>query len=343
MLSGRMLTAIALAGALLAATRAGAEIIKKEDMLRGIAITRAQCDATPQTLWLNLYGRDFCVRYYLSNAGGEGPRPVVFVDGDQHLKLNIKTWTWIDTSEAKDIDTDELMKTADRFSKMAKTTAIFVGRIGLGGTSGNHTSRHTLLELHLMNAALDALKQRYGFEGFHLAGQSGGSKLAGGLLGLRRDVACAALGSGPLATPPPVKNPDPGRSFFDASQNLPLMAKDRLLRPFVITDKTDKTVPVAQQTGFVDRMRAAGRRVPQLFVEATDDEHHGVQRYTELVAGGCVLGRPDEEIARAVSTIVKRNVEYNERRRKEAGAKASILAAARQPAPDPSVATAGKK
>jgi len=35
-----------------------------------------------------------------------------------------------------------------------------------------------------------------------------------------------------------------------------------------------------------------------------------------------------------VSTIVKRNAEYNERRRKEIYAKASIVAAARQAVPD---------
>src|ERR1700676_1391930 len=86
----RVLSAFALAGALLAATAAGAEIIKKEDMLRGITVTRPQCDATPQTLWLNVDGRDYCVRYYLSTAGGEGPRPVVFLDGDQNVKLDAK-------------------------------------------------------------------------------------------------------------------------------------------------------------------------------------------------------------------------------------------------------------
>src|ERR1700680_3183796 len=102
----RALPAIALVGALfgtlLAATGAGAEIFKKEDLLRGITITHAQCDATAQTVWLNVHGRDFCVRYYLSTAGGEGPRPVVFLQGDQLGKFNTKTWTWIDTSEAKD-------------------------------------------------------------------------------------------------------------------------------------------------------------------------------------------------------------------------------------------------
>jgi pimeloyl-ACP methyl ester carboxylesterase len=342
MAMARTLSTVALFGVLTAATGAGAEIIKKEDILRGLTITRAQCDATAQTLWLNVHGRDFCVRYYLSTVGGEGARPVVFLQGDQKLNLNRKTWSWIDPSGATDVDTDDLMRTADEFSKLAKTTAIFLGRIGLGGTSGSHMARHTLLELHLANAALDAIKQRYGFEGFHLAGQSGGSKLAAALLGLRRDVACAVLGSGPLATPVPPNGPDPGRSFFDASENVSPLAKDRLLRPLVITDKADKRVPPAVQTGFVDKMRKAGRQVPQFFVEATDDEHHGVQVYTEVAVGGCVLGRSDEDIGRALSVIIKRSVDVSERNKKEAKDKAAILATARQSEPDPHVAAGAK-
>jgi hypothetical protein len=65
--------------------------------------------------------------------------------------------------------------------------------------------------------------------------------------------------------------------------------------------------------------------------------------YTQLITAGCVLGRSDDEIARAVGTLVKRNVDYNQQRHREASAKASIQAAARQPAADPAVAAAGKK
>jgi hypothetical protein len=188
---------IALALATLAASGAVAEIIKKEDLLRGITISRAQCEATSRTLWLAVDGRDFCVRYYLSTAGGEGLRPVVFLQGDRiRSRFNRKTWTWIDPSKAEDTDTDELMKVADQFSKMAKTTAIYLARIGVEGTSGNHMARKTVLELDLMNAAIDAIKRRHGFEGFHLAGQSGGSRIAAGLIGLRRDISCLVLGSG---------------------------------------------------------------------------------------------------------------------------------------------------
>ena len=337
----RIWSAIALAGALVAATGAHADIIKKDDMLRGVTITRAQCDAIEQAVWVNASGHDFCVRYYLSTAGGEGPRPVVFIQGDYFGKLDPKTWTWVDPSDAKDINTDDLMRMADGFSKMAKTTAIYLARIGVEGTSGNHTARKTVLELHMMNAALDAIKQRYGYEGFHLVGQSGGSKLVAGLIGLRHDIACAVSGSGPLATPGSPRTTDPGRTFFDATRNIPLLAQNRSLRLLLVTDPADKRVPIALQSGFVDKMRQAGRQVPQFLVEAIDEDHHGVVMYSELVVAGCVLGKTDAEIARAVGTIVKRSAEYNERRQKEALAKPGIAAATRQTVRDAGAAPGG--
>jgi hypothetical protein len=54
---------LVLLGAVVTAGSAAAEVFKKEDMLRGITVSREQCAATPQTLWLNVYRRDFCVRY----------------------------------------------------------------------------------------------------------------------------------------------------------------------------------------------------------------------------------------------------------------------------------------
>src|SRR5215510_11166786 len=117
---------MAVAAAAVAATGAGAEIIKKEDMLRGITTTRERCAETGQTLWLNVDKQDFCVRYYLSTAGGEGTRPVVFLQGDHFGTVDPKTWQWIPISKDKnagvtfdptdpaangDVNTDDLMKT----------------------------------------------------------------------------------------------------------------------------------------------------------------------------------------------------------------------------------------
>jgi dienelactone hydrolase len=335
-----LLAAVVLASGGLAADRAGADVIKKEDMLRGVTTTRAQCVAIEQAVWLNVYGQEFCVRYYLSTAGGEGSRPVVFWNGDSNGPLaitrdrsgNVIRRAWTDPSKAQDVDTAELKEIADAFSKMAKTTAIYIGRIGVEGTSGNHMSRKTLVELQLMNAALDAIKRRYEFEGFHLAGQSGGSRLVFALSGMRRDVGCAVSGSGQLTTQMASgKFGDPGTTYFDLMDSVPLLAQNRAVRLMMITDPADQQVPAAEQTPMVDKMRQAGRLVPQFFVESTDAKHHGVLEYTRLAMAGCVLGKPDADIARAVGTITRRNAEINQRKRDEAKTKTATSAMAREP------------
>jgi len=316
-----------------AVTSARADVIKKDDMLRGIDMTRAQCDVIHDTVWVGVFGRDFCVRYYLSTAGGEGRRPVVFMQGDYFG--NIKNGAWVNTSDAKDINTDDLMQTADTFSKMTKTTAIYLARIGVEGTSGNHLWRKTELELALINVALDAIKHRYDFDGFHLVGQSGGSKLLGGLIELRHDITCAVSGSGRLDDVTARSKPgDPAHSYFDVAQNIPLLLQNRGLRIMLVTDPDDKSVPLAQQAGFVSKMRQSGRPVPEFMVQATDDSHHGVVAYARLVVAGCVLGKSDAEIASAVSTMVRRSAEYNARRQREIAARPTIAAAvAGLPAP----------
>src|SRR5579864_4259403 len=96
--------AIITAGLLFAAPGASADIVKKEDMLRGVTISHAQCDSTPQTLWLSVFGQDFCVRYYLSTAGGEGPRPLVYLSGDKFWPVNVRTWQWAPSKTTKVLD-----------------------------------------------------------------------------------------------------------------------------------------------------------------------------------------------------------------------------------------------
>jgi hypothetical protein len=349
---------LAMAAAAMGATAAGAEIIKKEDMLRGITTTRDRCAATPQTVWLNVDKQDFCVRYYLSIAGGEGTRPVVFLTGDHFTTVSAKTWQWIPISKDKnagvtydptnptqhgDVNTDDLPRTADAFSKMAKTTAIYLARIGIDGTSGNHVFRKTMLELHLMNAALDAIKQRHGFEGFHLAGQSGGSALVTALAATRRDISCAVSGSGPLGRSYDIASKDPARTLVNPLEFVPSIVQNRSVRFFMVTDSTDRSVPAKQQTPFAEKLHRAGRDISQYFVAATDDYHHGVVGYTQLVTGGCVLGKSDADIATAVGTMVKRNAAFNAQRRKEIALFTKNGAASPPPSAEPRAPPSGAR
>ncbi len=335
----RSLAALVLAVAGFAAP-AGADIIRAEDTLRGITMTRAQCGAMEQAVWLNVYGQELCVRYYLSTAGGEGSRPVVFWNGDSNGPLDITQdnrsgkiirRSWHDPSRAFDVDTGAFVAMADMFSKMTKTTAIYIGRIGVEGTSGNHMSRKTLLELQLMNAALDAIKQRHGFEGFHLAGQSGGARLVFGLAAIRHDVGCAVAGSGQLGTEKAAsQRGDPGQTYFEI--DVPALAHNHAARQIMITDPDDQQMPAAtEQTPLALKLKQAGGAVEQFLVQSTAANHHDVTEYTRLIMAGCMLGKPYSDIALAASTIVRRNAEINQSREDKAKAKAAFTMTARQP------------
>jgi hypothetical protein len=276
----------------LAAMPAAAEIISVADLARDKVVTPQQCAATPQTVFVNTAGRGYCVRYYLSAVGGEGPRPVVFLQGDMPCgPPDLKTLTCPFKPGATDQNTDDLVRYPDRMSREQKTTAIYLARVGRDGSSGSHALRHTMIELQIANAALDMIKQRYGFEGFHLYGHSGGANMVGGLAGLRHDVACAVAADGQLAFGKAV-SPVPSIRFLDASDMIPAIARNRALRLIVITDPQDRIVRIDRQNPFVEKLRKAGGEVEQYFVEATDEEHHFTTPHAVVAMTDCLQRVP---------------------------------------------------
>jgi hypothetical protein len=213
--------------------------------------------------------------------------------------------------------------------------------------SANHVLRKTLLELHLMGAALDAIKHRYGFEGSHLAGQSGGSSgstLVTGRAGTRHDIACAVSGSGRLVMSGG-SSKEPAGTLVHPLRSVTSIAYNRAVHFFMITDSADRRVPAGQQTPFAEKLRRASRSIPQYFVTATDDFHHGVVSYSELVTAGWAPGKSDAEIATAVGALVNRNAAYDQQRRKEIALFGNNGTA--RPSPEPRVGsqarTSGKR
>ena len=192
------MSTLVLATAFWHADAAQAEIIPLTNMLHGTTISAAQCAARRDTVWVTAFNQGFCLRYYVSTAGGNGPLPIVLLSGDKLGPYNRTTELFSPGPQDGDVDTSNLIKRADVASQLAGTLAIYLARIGIDGSSGFHGVRKTNLELETVNAALNAIKSRYRLNGFHLVGQSGGAGLIGSLLGMRHDVGCAVLGSGPL-------------------------------------------------------------------------------------------------------------------------------------------------
>jgi hypothetical protein len=165
-----------------------------------------------------------------------------------------------------------------------------------------------MLELAMVDKALDAIKQRHGFEGFHLVGQSGGSTLVGGLIGWRQDIGCAVPGAGRLARLTTAKKmSDPGRQYFDPSDSIPAIIRNGA-RILVVTDPADEKVNVEHQVAFVRKLRKAGGQVEQFFAQATDKDHHFVSAYARYVAAACMGGKSNQEIAQGLAELVKKRL-----------------------------------
>jgi dienelactone hydrolase len=287
------------------ASVARAEIIPLADMLRGIPMTATECAAKPYAVWVTAYRQSICMRYYLSDAGGAGPKPVVFLSGDKLGVFNGTTQTFAPRPDDKDVDTDLLIKRADMFSRAAGTTAIYLARIGVDGSSGYHGARRTLLELQIVNEAIEAIKKRHRFEGFHLFGQSGGAALVATLPAWRSDVGCAVAGAGPLSANKTTPPSDPARRHVDPSEFAAAIAANRSARILVITDPADQTVPIERQITFVRELRRAGREVDQFFVQAADVHRHDVSAYSLLAVSECARRSPTPEIARKLAAYVQ--------------------------------------
>ncbi|MET0866923.1 MAG: hypothetical protein ABWY35_02400 [Pseudorhodoplanes sp.] len=300
-------TAALVAAALLSfAGAARADIVPLVDQLRGLTISQNQCDALPRAVFVAVAGREFCIRYYLSVAGGTGKQPMVFLQGDRLGRLDTRTGEFQPGPRDRDIDTKDFNRIATELSQQAGAPAIYLARPGLDGSSGTHRIRHTTLELLAVNAALEAIKQRHGFIGYHMLGQSGGSTLIGGLLGMRPDLGCVVIGSGLLSYRAARRSSDPARDFFNPADAVAAIAQKRGSRILLVTDPADRKVPERVQTEFGQRLRAAGGQVDQFLVQATDDDRHGVLPYARTAMEGCLRGTPTDLIGSQIGKQVER-------------------------------------
>jgi hypothetical protein len=297
--------------ALTAAAPAAAAVITSRDMARGFSATAAQCAALANAVWVNVGRYRFCIRYYLSAAGGVGEWPAVFLQGDRHSgRFDGQTGRYVPDPAARDVDTTSLGKFADLLSRSTRTTAIYLARIGVDGSSGHQDLRRTVLEGQVLDRALEAIKSRHKFSGFHLAGQSGGAANIGALLALRSDIGCAVPGSGPLAfqrpqAPAPL---DPLLSRYNGLHGIAAIVRNRPHRVLIVTDPRDRTVAAASQTMFARELAKAGGPVEQYFVEATDDKHHGVTTYATYALASCMDGMSRQDITRGLADLVARRL-----------------------------------
>jgi len=105
------------------------------DMVTGVSVTEADCRAQIGRLWVRVENRGFCVRFWLSMAGGSKDEALVSFNGDIGEKIDGKVRL---VGQAKSDSDENLQNAADYGSRLYRGPYFLIARPGTFGSSGHH-------------------------------------------------------------------------------------------------------------------------------------------------------------------------------------------------------------
>jgi pimeloyl-ACP methyl ester carboxylesterase len=265
------------------------------------SLTRAQCLARPDRLWVVMSNGVECISYVAStNVQGAG-NVLVFLDGDVGEDRI--------AGAAQEKSRESWQSRIGPLSSRLGVPVVVIGRPGLMGSSGFHLLGGVRDESHVIDATMDALRERLGFRRVAMAGQSGGARIIAQLMVIgRRDIACAAMGSGAFDVPRRRGGGttytnifgDPGSRFLVPmlrAGEIPVVSSRR---SFVIGDPRDTVAPFSEQKAWADKLGQLNHHVQLIEVKATDPEHHGAAQKALMAAAMCLQDASDGDIRKAL-------------------------------------------
>src|SRR5262245_897758 len=264
-------------------------------LTRGVTVTESQCKSLRTAAWVRVDGTGYCVRYWISTAGGSKDEAVVFVHGDIGDFKKPNTLNQYSAS----ITAGRMQRDMHRLSRLYGGPYIAIGRLGAFGSSGDHRKRRTLLEVRVAAAALDVLKETYGLKRFHLAGQSGGGHTVAALVQRRTDVGCAVMAAGVISVKS--RSRDLGKAtgagvFYDPIDAVESMQQQPGRRLIVISDPDDQIVSFRSQREFVERVRAKAIPILQISADSGAKNFHGLHGESQRLVVDCAKGQNDEAL-----------------------------------------------
>jgi dienelactone hydrolase len=263
----------------------------------GVIVSESQCKSLPTAAWVRVDGTGYCVRYWISTAGGAKDEAVVFLHGDlgdSKSPSNLNRYSALITA-------GRMQRDVHSWSRVYGGPYIAIGRLGAFGSSGDHRKRRSLLEIRVIAAALDELKARHGFRRFHLAGQSGGAHTVAGLAQMRVDVGCAVMASGSVSLKTRVR--DGGRKVdsaikakYDPLDHVTAMQDQQGRRMIVMSDPDDQIVSFRSQREFVERVRNRNLPILHVSADAGTENFHGFHNESQSLAIDCAKNMDDDAL-----------------------------------------------
>lgn len=291
----------------------GDEPFDVSEALHGASSSLAQCQTIENAYWVEVEGQGDCIRTYAHGLqAGANPVVMIYLAGDVMLRtaygIRYIGASYTASSPAK------LTEAMKAWSELAGVPAIQIARPGYQGSSGDHNQRRHPREIALVDAAMDAIRQRYGVERFVLAGQSGGAHVAASLLNRRNDIEAAVLASGVLSARRLAALWENRRkvrgsllydaqAFYDPIDELDRISKSPEPRIFVLSDPEDRSVSFSTQLHYVRLLRNAGYKPQHVYLHAPDRQRHGLAEFARLAAALLAQGEGDREVRAALSEI----------------------------------------
>lgn len=245
--------------------------------------SKQTCPLGDDAAWVEYPGGEACIRYF--SAGNLHAAPVVLVmfKGDRVSLITRPPHTIpANTAEAQ-------RRQAQAILRKTGLPTVIIARPGTYGSSGNHYRRRQPEEFLAINAAVDAIKTRYGIQHFILSGHSGGATAASALLAWgRQDIDCAVLTSGAWGlleraqrmrqqrgeAPAPALDGTGLPNPWDPLEHIKGVASDPRRLILVIGNPQDRNTPFDLQARYARALREQGHQVQLLERPAAAPEYH---------------------------------------------------------------------
>jgi hypothetical protein len=260
----------------------------------GVIVSAAECARESSAVWVTAPHADgvvegACIRYYAAGLAATNPVAVVFLHGNRLARSFDKEGRLIRVDAGNSYGTpsaSELQAAAAIQAKALGYPFIIVARPGYYGSSGVANDQYRRREILLVNAAVDAIKQRHAIARFGASSQSGGGPSLAGLLAMRNDISCAAFSSSltafdereqALREPsrnPPLRQVTP--DAYDPIRETASIRPSAERRVFIVGDPNDKLIPLAAQQAYSDALERQGVHVAMTSSTAVGDNHHGL-------------------------------------------------------------------
>ena len=245
--------------------------------------SRQNCPLGDDAAWVEYPGGEACIRYFSAGNLHAAPVALVMFKGDRVSLITRPPQTIpANTAEAQ-------RRQAQAILRKTGLPTVIIARPGTYGSSGNHYRRRQPEEFLAINAAVDAIKTRYGIQHFILSGHSGGATAASALLARgRRDIDCAVLTSGAWGlleraqrmrqqrgeAPAPALDGTGLPNPWDPLEHINGVATDPRRLILVIGNPQDRNTPFDLQARYARALSEQGHQVQLLERPAAPPEYH---------------------------------------------------------------------